>query len=232
MPAKSTYSLRTSRYNLSDSVEKIPETNHAMKGTDAADGQQNGGFVPNSIQEPVKVKVDALPQKAESIASASKKVPISSVASDTVSNPDKRSKAGTMIEENRSDEKIVRSPRARLLAQTNGEPAAPAPAPPAQATSGLVSDSIPDNTEVFITHVRSHRQVYIRSALTNDEYAKLITEVEEASKAQPKLTAYPNRNDVVMAPFDGMYYRAMVINCDKAGGMVKVGFIDFGNSVS
>lgn len=231
MPAKSTYSLRTSRYNLSESVEKIPETNDAIKGTDAADGKQNGEFVPNSIRESSKVKVESLPQKPESNASARKKVPISSVASDTGSNLDKHSKAGAAIEENRSDTKVTtaRSPRARLLAQTNGELAPPAPAQP---TSGLVFDSIPDNTEVFITHVRSHRQVYIRSALTNDEYAKLITEVEEASKTQPKLTAYPSRNDVVMAPFDGMYYRAMVINCDKAGGMVKVGFIDFGNSVS
>lgn len=229
MPAKSTFSLRASRNNLSESVEKIAEDHRAMKGTDAADGQQNGEFVPNSMQESVKAKVNPLPQKPESIASVGKKMAVSSVASDTASNPDKRSKAGTMIEENRSEEKVVRSPRARLLAQTNGESAPPAPA---QATGGLVSESIPDNTEVFITHVRSHRQVYIRSALTNDEYAKLITEVGEACQTQPKLTAYPNRNDVVMAPFDGMYYRACVINCDKAGGMVKVGFIDFGNAVS
>lgn len=230
MPAKSTFSLRASRYNLSDSVEKIPETNHTIKGTDAADGQQNGEFVPNKFNESVKVKVNPLPQKAESIASG-KKVPISSVASDADSNPDKRSKVGsTMIEESRSVEKVIRSPRALLLAQTNGETA---PSAPVQAAAnGLVTSSIPNNTEIYITHVRSHRQIYIRSALTNEEYAKLINEVEEVSKTQPKLTVYPTRNDVVMAPFDGMYYRAMVISCNKPEGMVKVGFIDFGNSVS
>ncbi|XP_055304146.1 uncharacterized protein LOC129569380 [Sitodiplosis mosellana] len=226
VPAKSTYSIRASRYNLSDSVEKLPEANHVVKGTDAADGRPNGESLPIKVEP----KVEPLPQKAESIASASKKVPISSTASDTVSNSDdKRSKAGTLIEENRNTEKVTRSPRARLLAQTKAEPV-PAQATPAQPTNGLVSDSIPDNTEVYITHVRTHRSVYIRSALTNDEYAKLITEVGETSKTQPKLTVHPNRNDIVMAPFDGMYYRAIVISCDKANAMVKVGFIDFGNS--
>lgn len=221
MPAKSTYSIRgaVSRSNLSDSSEKLKvgEDNHVTKSIDAADGQQNGELLPQ--------KVEPMQQKAESIASVNKK--IASAASDVVSISDKRSKAGTLIEENRAAEKVIRSPRARLLAQTNGEPTAQAPAQP---TNGLVTESIPNNSEVFITHVRNHQSVYIRSANTNDEYAKLITEVEVAAKTQPKLTVYPKRQDIVMAPFEGMFYRAMVINSDKASGTVKVGFIDFGNS--
>lgn len=229
VPAKSTYSIRgaVSRSNLSDSSEKLKvgEDSHvASNSIDAADGQQNGESIPQKV-ETMQQKAEPLPQKAESLASANKKM--SSAASDAVSNSDKRSKAGTLIEENRTAEKVIQSPRARLLAQTNGEPTAPAPA---QNTNGLVSESIPNNSEVFITHVRNHQSVYIRSAITNDEYAKLITEVEEAAKTQPKLSVHPNRQDIVMAPFEGMYYRAMVINSDKASGIVKVGFIDFGNS--
>lgn len=33
-----------------------------------------------------------------------------------------------------------------------------------------------------------------------------------------------------MAPFDGMYNRAMVVNSDKQAGTIKVGFPDFGNA--
>lgn len=229
MPAKSTFSIRgaVSRSNLSDSSEKLKvvEDNNVAKSIDAADGQQNGGSLSEKV-ETIQQKAEPLRQKVESLATANKK--ISSAASDAVSNSDKRSKTGTMIEENRAADKMIQSPRARLLAQTNGEPSAQAP--PAQTTNGLISELIPNNSEVFITHVRNHQSVYIRSAITNDEYAKLITEVEEAAKTQPKLNVYPNRQDIVMAPFEGMYYRAMVINTDKDSGTVKVGFIDFGNS--
>lgn len=200
VPAKSTFSIRASRSNLSVSNEKPFETNHMVADTDAADGQQN-----------------LFPQKAESVASASNKVPMSSAASDNISNSGKRS---------HTTEKVTQSPRARLLAQTNAE----SPKSAAQPINGLITATIPNNSEVFITHVRSHRTVYIRSALTNDDYMKLITEVEEASKTQPRLTVFPGKNDVVMAPFDGIYYRGMVISGDKASGIVKIGFIDFGNS--
>lgn len=168
-----------------------------MKGVDAADGQQNG---------------DSLPVKFEQVPKPS----------DAVSNSDKRSKAESLIQENRATPTVAHSPRAKMLAQTNGV----SPKPPAPATKGLMSVSIPNNSEVFITHVKNHRSVYIRSSITNDEYSKLLTEVEEATKKQPKLTRHPKVHDVVAAPFDGLYYRATVVNIDKINdGIIKVNTI-------
>lgn len=125
-------------------------------------------------------------------------------------------------------EKVV-SPRQRLMSIVSGDsqpvqsssPDQPTqsalPAQPAQATNGLPMDSIPNDSEVYITHVKNNRIVYIRSVATDEEYTKLITEVDAASKTAPKLTDFPAKNDMIMAPFDGMFYRALVVNADKQG---------------
>lgn len=94
-------------------------------------------------------------------------------------------------------------------------------------------DSIIQNGDrVFLTEAATHFAVYIRSERTAEEYSKLINEVSVAAtdKSAPKLTEYPNKNDIVAAPFDDQYYRAMVVNVNEDKGEVKVGFVDYGNT--
>lgn len=63
--------------------------------------------------------------------------------------------------------------------------------------------------------------------LTNSQLAE---KVHKAALKASKLTVYPYINEIVIAPFKGRYYRAIVIKSDKLGGNIKVGFIDNGTA--
>ncbi|XP_031636231.1 uncharacterized protein LOC116349100 [Contarinia nasturtii] len=213
VPAKSTYSLHAGN---SDSVEtvKSPQT----KKLDAANGEQK--MLQGSPPLPKSDCVVATKSSHTSDITSSEKRPL-------------------IDESVAADKKAAPSPRARLLSQaSNGptsQPAAPMTPPAASVTSsaasGMEIDLIEDGSEVFINYVKSHQMVYVRSVAKDTEFSKMITEVGEASKNAPKLATYPVRNDIVMAPYDGLYYRAIVIKINKETASVHVGFIDFGNSV-
>lgn len=94
-----------------------------------------------------------------------------------------------------------------------------------------VPELIPNGAEVWITHVRNYQTVYVRSVANNSAYASMITDVCAAARTAPSLKSYPYpKEDTVLAPFDGAYYRAMVLSCDENAGKVRVGYIDFGNT--
>lgn len=102
----------------------------------------------------------------------------------------------------------------------------------ASMTNDSVDSIIQNGDRVFLTEAATHFAVYIRSERTAEEYSKLVNEVSIAAthKSAPKLTEYPNKNDIVAAPFEGQYYRAMVVNVNEDKGEVKVGFVDYGNT--
>lgn len=220
MPSRSIPALNAlaSYANNVKSTEKLQDPDG-----DNTDGQPNVLRSPRSNYEsPRNNRV----REAEAIA-VSRHSDQRSVADKSVKNQ------AEIANTNGECEKI--SPRQKLMQSvSNGEvgksPAPAALATPAQVKPGhLTSVTIPNDSNVYITHVKTYSNVYIRSAETNDAYTKLMTEVEVASNVAPKLNGYPNREDIVMAPFDGMYFRACVIKSEEASGTVKVGYIDFGN---
>lgn len=100
------------------------------------------------------------------------------------------------------------------------------------ASVSMNTASIGNYSVVHIVCVRSHREFYVRSVETSEEHAVLIEEIQRASMVQPKLKFYPKRDDVVLAPFDGLYYRGRVVSLNRVDAMVKVEFIDFGDMVN
>lgn len=91
--------------------------------------------------------------------------------------------------------------------------------------------SIPNDSEVFITFVRSHQAVYIRSVATSDAFIALAVDVAEAALTASNLEAFPClKEDMVLAPYDGIYYRGLVLSCDTDSRLVRIAFIDFGNT--
>lgn len=104
-----------------------------------------------------------------------------------------------------------------------------------QSSSAVInrtlSESIPNNAEVWITHVRNYQTVYVRAVANDDAYMKMINDVANAASTAPNLKMYPYpREDYVLAPFDGSYYRGLVLSCDENAGKVRIGYVDFGNS--
>lgn len=106
------------------------------------------------------------------------------------------------------------------------------PPPSTTATINLpISQSIPNDSEVLITYVRSHKTVYIRSVATHGAYTKLMQDVAEAALIAPHLESFPcPKKDMVLAPFEDIYYRGMVLACNSLAGLVRIAFVDFGNT--
>lgn len=206
------FSLHASRVNVSKSVEKLrnEESNHV--NVDAADGHEK---VPVSPPTSPRRSIEKTPEKMQ-VTESVKKSPQQRLedrpivtAKDSNGTQDMSARQKVLLLSNCSD-----SDRRSTNAVTNG----------------VILNTIPNDGEVLITHVKNYSSVYIRSYAANDEFSRLITEVDEASKTAPNLKSYPSRNEVVMAPFEGMYYRGFVISSNENAGTVRVGYMDFGNS--
>lgn len=104
-------------------------------------------------------------------------------------------------------------------------------ATPAVAINLPTSQSIPNESEVWITYVKNHQKVYIRSVATHDAYTKLMQDAAEAALTAPHLDSYPcPKQDMVLAPYEDIYYRGMVLACNTLAGLVQIAFVDFGNT--
>lgn len=232
MPTKSTFSLCASRANIADSSEDLSSLGDKKKvnDTDAPDGKQllhappresdNIASVPKQFS-PVTLravpKADELTDEEHSVVEQPKaekpeppkKVEAEQLQKAEVPNDDAQSvQSSTSMASIREKIKLMQPMNASTLPRL----------------------TIPNDTEVTITYVRNNSTVYVRSDATSVFYNELITRVEHAALKAPKLMAYPFRDELVMAPFEGGYYRAIVIKSDKPGGTVKVGFMDFGNA--
>lgn len=90
-------------------------------------------------------------------------------------------------------------------------------------------DVLLNNALVTITNVVSHKIVFLRSieAKDDDRYWKYLNDVVESSKTAMPLDEKPKKGDLVLAKFEGAYYRALVARIEN--DVAVVAFLEFGN---
>lgn len=136
---------------------------------------------------------------------------------------------------------------ALLRAQINAGPTAAAAAtPPKPVTPVPQTPAAPEppksapfyplpstNAAVILTYVCNHRKVYVRSieADAQSDYIRTLQDCADHEKAAQVLRELPNKGDMVLARFEGLFYRAVVVGV-KTPEDIGVGFIDFGNKES
>lgn len=131
--------------------------------------------------------------------------------------------AGTTVRDNQ-DANFLEKTSQRLC---NGDVAAQSST---TVNNEVTSEKISNGSEVLITHVRSYQTAYIRSVAANDVYTKLLNDTAAAALTASHLKAYPcPKQDYVLAPYEGIYYRALVLSVNELIGSVRIAFIDFGN---
>lgn len=219
--------LECFRSDIAKSNEHIQNHESSPWSTDAADGHEKIDVSPKKMASPAR--------NVEFSATVERTPPNKNVMPSMEQDAHHHLNGNSLVDNSfrvkaelskQTDNQTV-SPRQRFIQLSNGNRPPQAKAP---GVNGLVVNVIPNDSEVYITHVKNQSWVYIRSTATNDEFQKLIIAVDTASKSEPKLKNYPSREDIVMAPFEGVYYRAMVIRSDKDAGTVRVAYFDFGNS--
>ena len=90
--------------------------------------------------------------------------------------------------------------------------------------------TIVKNATVVITAICSINRLYIR--LVGGDYNKIVAEIAAYVSKAKKQKTFPEVDDVVLAPFDGIFYRAQVLSIetpDAKGNDLIVLFIDYGN---
>lgn len=104
--------------------------------------------------------------------------------------------------------------------------AARAATKPVEQPKPKIPDPMPiaAKSKVVISYV-DNDSVYVRPANVN---AQVVADSLKYAKKANRLSALPSRSDLVLAPFDGGYYRAVVIKADTMEE-IHVAFIDFGN---
>lgn len=99
----------------------------------------------------------------------------------------------------------------------------------AKSTSIQRDEILADNTLVAITAIVDHKTIFLRSFETKDnvKYLKYLNDVLESSKTAMPLNQIPKTGDIVLAEFQGAYYRAVVAQVEE--DYVVVAFVEFGN---
>lgn len=124
------------------------------------------------------------------------------------------------------------TPSANFISGKNGELKI-------QNTNNMINDqaqsnikAFPNKAKVYITHVVNNKKVFVRSAHTNDnlKYLKLMKMVSNGTKKSSPVLALPLIGNIIAAPYDRVYYRAMVLSANKSSRELSVNFIDFGNT--
>lgn len=83
---------------------------------------------------------------------------------------------------------------------------------------------------VIITEVVSHYSVYVQPVACGEELQRVHTGVYEAIVRAPSLSVYPKCGEIVAAPFEGEYYRGRVISVNATTDMVRISYVDYGNT--
>lgn len=111
--------------------------------------------------------------------------------------------------------------------------APPKPATPEIAKPTTIYPHPANNTQIIITYVINHRKLYIRSGETeaSQDYLRTLLDCAEFEKTAPPMRGLPSKGDILLARFEGQFYRALVLNVISAEE-ITVGFIDFGNKAS
>ncbi|XP_037051922.1 uncharacterized protein LOC119085603 isoform X2 [Bradysia coprophila] len=89
-----------------------------------------------------------------------------------------------------------------------------------------------NNKLVVITNVLSHKIVFLRSFEPNDNerYVKYLNDVAEYAKTAPALAEMPKTGDIVLAYYEGFYYRASIAGIED--GKAIVNLLELGNVVT
>lgn len=99
-----------------------------------------------------------------------------------------------------------------------------------QTSVPLQAEPIKNKSPVLITCAVDHRTLFIRPTNPDDnnEYIKILNDVIADARKSEYLRKYPSLGSLVSAPFQKVYYRAMILKMINENELV-VGFIDFGN---
>lgn len=81
---------------------------------------------------------------------------------------------------------------------------------------------------VIITAVIDERTVFVRPTSHDSEYLKAIEDISECSRKAVNLSILPKKGDIVLSKFEGVYYRALVLNTVNKFS-VRVGYLEYGN---
>lgn len=90
--------------------------------------------------------------------------------------------------------------------------------------------SLRNGVPVILTHVNHWNDswhIYIRPFEAENDFRYTLRNINEEGIHAKPLNAPPYVGDVVIAPFDGDFYRAKV--CERKSNCFRVIFIDFGN---
>lgn len=92
----------------------------------------------------------------------------------------------------------------------------------------LAIEEIKNHSKVYITYVCNQSSVYVRLIDSNNEYINFLKSVDDSANTSANLSEFPNRENIVLAPFEGNYYRALVISANNSDA-IRLAFLDFGN---
>lgn len=85
--------------------------------------------------------------------------------------------------------------------------------------------------EVIITHVRKDFHFYAYPKAIDHDHKQLLTDISKSAKNAECLKKVPQKSDLVLAPCNGDYCRALVINnTTSESDLVYVSLIDFGST--
>lgn len=89
-----------------------------------------------------------------------------------------------------------------------------------------------NDSHVAITYARDHKTAFVRPSDPDStkQYYGVIEKVLKISETAKFLDGSPERDNLVLAPLAGGYYRALVLQV-SSDVAVKVAFLDFGNMV-
>lgn len=92
-------------------------------------------------------------------------------------------------------------------------------------------DTFNIGSSVVITHVANERVFFIRPLNSNVEFQQLMNDVHNYSLEAPRIIEAPEIQDIVLAPLNGRYCRAQVIDTfvpDSDGNSLLVFFLEHG----
>lgn len=105
------------------------------------------------------------------------------------------------------------------------------------AAATTISNGVPrhpaprNHSPIIITFAVDHRRVYVRSAEPHaiEDYNQTMMAVNEAAESATPLVEPPVRSSFVLAHYDNVFYRALVLAVDDDVDQIDVAYIDFGN---
>lgn len=89
--------------------------------------------------------------------------------------------------------------------------------------------------KVFVTCVSTPRVIYVRPVDEDENYLKLLKDIESSSSKMVKRTERPEINDHVLALFRGSFSRAKIVDLfemDGQGMNAKVFMVDYGDEIN